>query len=444
MEKMKNFILLIIVLIIPIASIQGQNTEVKDFDVDGVKVILKNSPKEVISVNLFIKGGTANYSKEQEGIETLALNVALTGGTTSMDKNTFSNATNKIGTVVSSRSDYDYGSINLRCVKQFWEESWSLYADAIMNPVFDEEQFNLSKEQLINAAKQTQADPDNQLRNLAMSNVFSGKNYEKIAGGTEESLTKISLDDVKKYYKDLIGKKRIFVVVTGDVSQEDITSKIATSFALLPDGTLPVVEEPTTIVNPTNVIEDKDIATNYIRGYMNAPKMDNKEGVSMMIAMRILAMRLFVEIRTKRGLSYAPSAAYASSIVNSPYNFIYVSTTDPKQSIKVMVDEIDKLRTEGYSEKELVDIKQTFLTSHYLQLETMASQAGNLGLAELKGNWKMAEEFANIVNDISLTDINQAFAKYTDAISWTYLGKKDMIDEADFLQPKEATIPVKH
>ena len=50
----------------------------------------------------------------------------------------------------------------------------------------------------------------------------------------------------------------------------------------------------------------------------------------------------------------------------------------------------------------------------------MALQAGNLGLAELKGNWKMAEEFANIVNDISLMDINQAFVKYSNAISWTY------------------------
>ena len=109
-----------------------------------------------------------------------------------------------------------------------------------------------------------------------------------------------------------------------------------------------------------------------------------------------------------------------------------------------MVDEIDKLRTEGYSEKELKDIKQTFLTGHYMGLETMASQAGNLGLAELKGNWKMAEEFANIVNDISLVDINQAFVKYSNAISWTYLGKKDMISEEDFLQPKKATIPVKH
>lgn len=422
------------------------NAKVEEFDVDGIKVILKHSPKEVISVNLFINGGTANYEKEQEGIENFALSLAITGGTANLDKNEQSNASNKIGTEISANTDYDYGQITLRCVKQFWNESWILYADAIMNPIFDEEQFQILKEQLVNGAKQTESDPDDQLRNLAMSNVFTGKNYSKIPAGTAESLAKLSLDDVKNYYTNLLGKKRVFVVITGDISKDDISAKIKSSLASLPEGTEPTVEEITAMESPSNVIEDRDIETNYIRGYMNAPKMDSKEGVSMMMAMRILRTRLFVEIRTKRGLSYAPSAAYATGIINSPYNFIYVSTTDPKQSMEVMVNEIDKLRSDGYSEKELIDIKQSYLTTHYMGLETMSSQSNNLGLAELKGNWEMAEDFANIVNDINLEDINNVMKKYAGTISWTYLGKEDMVNEKDFLQPKklEDSIPIKN
>lgn len=442
---MKKYIISAYVVCFAFLALKAQQTDVQEFDVDGIKVILKHSPKEVISVDLFINGGTANYSKEQEGIENFALNLALTGGTSTLDKNEFSNAANKIGTVISSNADYDYGQITLRCVKQFWDESWDLYSDAILNPAFDEEQYQILKDQLINGAKQTEADPDNQLRNLAMSNVFAGKNYSKIPNGTAESLATLSLEDVKNYYTNLIGKKRVFIVVAGDINKDDITQKIKSSLSALPEGTEPKIEGPISINEPTNVIEDRDIATNYIRGYMNAPKMDSKEGVSMMIAMRILRSRLFVEIRTKRGLSYAPSAAYANGIINNPYNFIYVSTTDPKQSIEVMVNEIDKLRDEGYTEKELVDIKQSFLTTHYMGLETMASQSNNLGSAELKGNWKMAEDFANIVNDITLDDINNAMKKYAGTISWTYLGKEDMINEEDFLQPKELQdeVPIK-
>ena len=57
------------------------------------------------------------------------------------------------------------------------------------------------------------------------------------------------------------------------------------------------------MTSTSTLIEDRDIATNYIIGQMDAPKMDSKEGVAMRIAMSVLRDRLFIEIRTKRGLS---------------------------------------------------------------------------------------------------------------------------------------------
>ena len=448
MRNFKKYTLTIVLIVIPFLTIVAQevnNKGVEEFDVNGIKVILKHSPKEVISTKLYIKGGTANYSKEQEGIENFALNLVISGGTTSLDKIAFSTASDKIGVSIGVNSDYDFSSINLTCVKQYWDESWNLFSDIIMSPAFDLEEFTNLKENLIAQAKQTMSDPDSELRNLAMGNVFKGKNYAKDTQGTEESLKKISLENLKEYYTYLLGRKRMFLVVVGNINKEDLKSKVEASLAKLPEGSSPVIEEQTTINEPTNVIQDRDIATNYIRGYMSAPKMDSKEGVAMMVAMRVLGERLFIEIRTKRGLSYAPASFYANGIVNSPYNAIYVSTIDPKQSIQVMVNEINKLRKDGFTLKELKDIQQSFLTNHYMELETMASQSGNLGLAELKGNWKMAEEFANIVNDISLDDINSAIKNYTKSISWTYLGKKDMINEEDFLQPdKLVEIPIKN
>ena len=448
MRNFKKYTLIIVLIVIPFLTIAAQevnNKGVEEFDVNGIKVILKHSPKEVISTKLYIKGGTANYSKEQEGIEISALILVMSGGTISLDKIAFSTASDKIGVSIGVNSDYDFTSINLTCVKQYWDESWNLFSDIIMSPAFDLEEFTNLKENLIAQAKQTMSDPDSELRNLAMGNVFKGKNYAKNTKGTEESIKKISLENLKEYYTYLLGRKRMFLVVVGNINKEDLKSKVEASLAKLPEGSSPVIEEQTTINEPTNVIQDRDIATNYIRGYMSAPKMDSKEGVAMMVAMRVLGERLFIEIRTKRGLSYAPASFYANGIVNSPYNAIYVSTIDPKQSIEVIVNEINKLRKDGFTLKELKDIQQSFLTNHYMGLETMASQSGNLGLAELKGNWKMAEEFANIVNDISLDDINSAIKKYTESISWTYLGKKDMINEEDFLQPdKLVEIPIKN
>src|SRR5689334_22952669 len=106
----------------------------KEFTVEGIKVILKPSIKEINSDRLYIKGGTANYTKDLEGVEDLALSLATQGGTKTLTKTEFATALEKIGTSIGSGSDLDYSTVSMTCIKQFWNESWKLYADAIMNP----------------------------------------------------------------------------------------------------------------------------------------------------------------------------------------------------------------------------------------------------------------------------------------------------------------------
>ena len=93
---------------------------------------------------------------------------------------------------------------------------------------------------------------------------------------------------------------------------------------------------------------------------MSAPYANSKDGVAMQIAMSILGDRYFTELRTKRSLSYAPAAFYAMAAVNNPYSVIYISTTKPEESMQVMVDEINKIKKEGFLEDELRDVKVSF------------------------------------------------------------------------------------
>ena len=164
MKKLIKKLLITVLIIAPVFGALAQEPTtslgVEEFEVNGIKVLLKHSPKEIISAKLYIRGGTANYTKEKEGIENFALNLAVTGGTKSMDKFAFSNASDKIGVRISVNSDYDFSQINLTCVKQFWDESWSLFTDAILNPSFSQEEYALLKEKLINNAKQISSSPD--------------------------------------------------------------------------------------------------------------------------------------------------------------------------------------------------------------------------------------------------------------------------------------------
>jgi len=155
-----------------------------------------------------------------------------------------------------------------------------------------------------------------------------------------------------------------------------------------------------------------------------------------MMAMAIMRDRFFVELRTKRSLTYAPSAGHASTIFNNPYALFYASSTDPKQTLQVMIEQINEVKNQGFKEKELKDMKETYLTDHFLGLETNDSQTMSLGLAEVGGNWKTTETFMSEVENATIQDLNSVFKKYSSSINWMYLGKETAVSKDDFKQPQ--------
>jgi predicted Zn-dependent peptidase len=431
---MKRSVYILVALLAVSVSAIASGPSTKELNVDGIKVIYKRTPKEVISVRMFVRGGNAGIPEDKQGLQNFAFALATEGGTVSRSKEKFSSDCDKIGAEVSGSATYDYGSINLNCIKAFWNESWALYAEVVNTPAFDAREFELSKGNMIAGAKQGEADPDQHLINIAMSNVYKDRSYSKIPEGTAATLEKITLDELKKHYAEAVCKSRVFLVVVGDVEEADVISKVKAAFSKMPKGSAAPFEPRVQITSPGVHIEDRDIATNYLIGIMSAPSMGSAEGIPMRLGMNILYDRYFVELRTKRSLSYAPSASYQGNRISNPFNSIYISTLDPKQSIDVMVEEINKVKKEGFSEKELSDKKQTFLTRYYMGQETSSAQSMTLGMYELAGDWKKAESFSGEVNKALLKDVNTVFTKYTGAIRWTYLGKKDAVKEEDFKQ----------
>lgn len=432
--KKVTYLLSILMLTVTTAFASG---DTKEFEVNGLKVIFKHSPKDVISARLFIEGGATNYPKDKEGIEALTLSLMMNGGTKTLDKTAFNTASEKIGTSFSSNASYDYADVNMTCIKMFWDKSWTLFADAIMNPAFDAKEFKLLQEQMVTGAKSTESDPDAFLRQLSMGYAFEGTSNAKVTEGTAESLAGITLDDVKKYYKEVIGKKRMFLVVVGNLDEKSIKEHVTNTLAKLPTGTAAKQEPRKLIKTSGELVVDRDIATNYIRGLMSAPLLSEKDGIPMQLGMSILSDRYFVELRTKRSLSYAPAAFYSSGVLSNPYNVIYISTQKPTEAMTVMTDIINDVKKNGFTADELKNKQQKFLTNYYMGLETSASQSSKLGIYELLGGYEMADEFTENVNKTTLTDVNRTFDKYTKAIKWIYLGKQDDVKKEDFKQVKE-------
>ena len=413
-----------------------QNSDVKSFEVDGIRVVLKPTVNEVISAELFISGGVRNYSLEKQGVENLMVNVMADQGSQKYPKDNFHDLMEQNGIAVSGSAGADFSNISLRTLSMNWGQAWDMFQDVITHPSWDQSTFEETRGRTMNGLSQQEADPDAYLGLMVTKGIYKGLPYEKRAQGNSESVKKLSLDDLKAHYANVMKRKKMVLVIVGKVSEKDLRDKIHASFASLAEGVAdPFVSNPVAIASNSFNAEQRDIATNYVRGVFSAPKAGTREASAMRMGVAILAERLFVEIRTKRNLSYAPSASMSSSY--DPYSSVYVSTLHPNDAAQVMMDEIRKIKKEGFNQKELDNEKETFLTGYYMQQETNAAQAYALGAAELMNRLNYATMFKETIYSLSLEEVNAAFRKYASHMQWFYLGKKDQADEKVFTRPLE-------
>ena len=433
MKYINRSIIVACSFVLAAGTVRAQSST-KEINYEGLKIIFKKTPKQVITASLFIKGGTANISEAQQGLEPLALNLALDGGTKSINKDDFAAKADNLGTSFNATAAKDYSKMTMTCLKDKWNESWAMFADAILNPAMDENEFNVIKAQMISTAKQQEADPDAYLRKMATESLFSGTDYAKTPNGTPASLESLTIADAKKYYASLLGKKKCYLVVVGNIDEPGLLNNIKTSLAKLPVGQEAKKPSFKSVTTPNAHIKDRSIATNYILGTLNAPKYLSADGPLFEFAMSILYDRYFVELRTKRSLSYAPAAFYNKNTIQQPTANLYISTIDPKQSIQVMTDIINDIKKNGFTDKEVKDKKKEYLTNYYLTNEASASQAGQLGFCEASGNWRLFDEINSKIDLVKTADLNKTFSKYMKTIDWNYLGKEDKIAKEDFKQ----------
>lgn len=436
-NKIKTWALLLLALCL-VVPLQAQDIE--EFEVNGVKVILKHSQKQVISAKMFFKGGTENYGPNFQGVELLTLRMLAEASSANMTKDELNTALESTGTSLSASAGYDYGTLSLTCLTDYWNDAWRVFSDVTCNPSWDEAEFEKIKSQMGANAEQSASDPDTHLRNTAMLNTFGDGPYSRIPDGTVESIAGLDINAAKDYYKLIARTDKAFLVVVGNVDKGDLMKKVEQLSCLrqMPSKPKPMMGDKDSKISANAYGEEnREIATNYIRGLMGAPAIGGKEESAMRVAMSIMGDKMFEEVRTKRNLSYAPAAFFPSGVLKVPYTAMYVSTTKPNETVKVMTDEFKRIRMEGFDAQDLINKKGEFLTQFYMQNETNSSQAESLGKYENVSSYKRLDSFMEEVNSLTVEDLNDVFRKYATNVNWTYLGDTSLVDKEVFMAPLE-------
>ena len=433
-------LLAIILTILPLsyaqatgASIASQAALVTEFEVNGLKVLVKRRPNsQTVATGLFIRGGASNLTPQTAGIESFALNVA-TEGSVKFPRAVLRRELARTASAVGSGSNYDFSVLSLASTRQNFDSSWDIFADIAINPAFAQEDVDLTRDKILTALRSSEDDPDGYLQSLVEKTINAKTAYENDPDGTIENISRLKTADLRAYHQKIMQTSRLLLVVVGDIDAETLKRRVAATFGKLPRGDYKdTAPKPFDFSKPTLDVTQRNLPTNYVEGVFDAPAINNPDFYAMRVATTILRDRVFEEVRVKRNLSYAPNADMGERAANT--GNIYVTAVDANQAVRLMLNEINNLKTVPVGNSDITGVSGQFLTQYFLGEETNAAQAAELARYELMGGgWRNAFEYLNRVKQVKPIDIQNVAKKYMRNLRFIVVGNPTAIDRSVFL-----------
>ncbi len=196
---------------------------------NGIKVLgAINEETPTTSISIRIKAGQSHEGLDLLGTASMTANM-LNEATLESSAEDISNRLDKLGSSVSISGGDRYTTLYIRALTQNLDETIAIAAERLFKPKFDEADFERLKAQTIQGIKAAKKQPDFVANSVFNKKLFGDNNPMSFPNaGTEASVEKMTLADVKAFYRSHYAPN-----ITSIVSVSDL-DKAAMSAALSP------------------------------------------------------------------------------------------------------------------------------------------------------------------------------------------------------------------
>ncbi|HUR91768.1 MAG TPA: pitrilysin family protein [Gemmatimonadaceae bacterium] len=397
------------------------------FDVDGIRVILRQTDNNIVAANLYLLGGARQLTPQTAGTEVLLLE-ASERGTRRYPKEVLRRKMSGLGTAIVVDADKDWTMLGIRSTTEVFDSTWAIFADRLMNPLLLPAEVDIVRSQHMSAISQIRDDPDALSRYLADSLAFAGHPYAVPVGGTHGSMSQLTTATLREYQRTQIVKSRMLLVVVGDVDRPKLESLIRGSLAQLPAGSYRWTLPPPAPRGAASVVfEQRPLPTNYVIGYYAGPVANERDLQVLRIATSVLTGRMFADIRTRRNLTYdvhAPFVEHAATLGG-----LYISTVSPDVTLALMREHVTELQRELIDGEGLKRLSAQFVTEYLLDNETNAAQADFLARAELfRGDYRIAAGFVDELRAVTPQEVRAVAQKYMRGMRFAFVGDSTKVE----------------
>jgi zinc protease len=413
---------------------QALNGPVTDGDVTfgrvgQVEVLVRRWPgAELVASTLAMRGGVLNVDARTAGVELLGLRTAASGGPVGLSKDGYSRMLSKLGGALEAGAAPDYSALEAKSLKADWEASLSLLLDVFLHPALTGTEVELQRARLLQELKREKESPDDALQFLSEQLLFSGTPYALRPQGTDASVRALTVEDVQAHLQALRAQNRLLLVVVGDVEPEAVFALARKALLVLPEGgPLPVRPAPLAFSESRILAERRALPTNYILASFAGPTWPSVDFAAARLGVAVLSEREFLEVRSRRNLSYAPEVRLTMSRPQS-FGGLYLSAVEPSVALPVMQTVVEELKKTPLPEEELKGDRAALLVEFFLTEETTDGAAQRLVEASvLGGDWHLVRLLPERVRHTTAQDVQAFVQKYVHHYQVSVVGNPDSV-----------------
>lgn len=367
---------------------------------NGLRVLI--APKKdlpLVALRLVVEGGSAADPPAKRGVGALCDNLLLRG-TERRDADALHEAIEGVGGSLDSGTGRDASVVAASVPSDALSLAVELLAEVATQPAFPPDEVRAEKERVLAELAQTHDDPASSAERLLLASALpEGHPYAIPPSGTQESVARVRRDDVVRAHQRRFLPGRAILVVVGDVEPEAALRRIRRRF-----GGWSGEEGPTRRGGPAH--EEGGVhlrlmhrqEASQVQVGLATPIFASRQDPDFFPAVVAnsalgggFTSRLIDAIRVERGLSYSASTRLA--FLREAGFLLFRSFTKNEslaELLSLTLDEVAKVRSEGFDEEELDRAQRYLCGIHPLRYETneqIAAALADLELFGLPSDW---------------------------------------------------------
>ena len=384
--------------------------------------ILGTLSNETPTTSLLIKIPAGHYyeSKDKAGTASLLVDM-LNESTTERSAEDMSKALQLLGSSVSLSANNLTINVNVNALTKNLDATMALVKEKLFSPAFLSDDFIRNQKNAIQGIANNKKNAG-YLASTAYRQLLNGDNVAATpTGGTEKSVAKITLEDIKSFYATYVKPKGTQLIIVSDQSEKQLQSSLAVLNGWKgagPELALDVVDSTSEkgviyLVNKDQAAQSairigkrgirQDITGEFYRSYlMNFPLGG------------AFNSRINLNLREDKGYTYGARTYFWGNKLSGGYTAtaeVRADVTD--KSIVEFVNEIRNYRENGITDDELMFMRNAINQGDALKYETPGAKLSFLAqILEHNLTPKFVADRAEIVEKISAKEINALAKKH--------------------------------